>query len=51
VQEMVSCKKLKSKKLHNTYWDGYHMYQDKIKEWEKIGLVERGERSLNEFIV
>jgi hypothetical protein len=32
---MVSYKKLKSKKLHNIYWDGYHMYQDRIKEWEK----------------
>jgi hypothetical protein len=23
--------KSKSKKLHDTHWDGYHIYQDKLK--------------------
>jgi hypothetical protein len=53
----ISCKKWflaqksKSKKIHDTHWDGYHRYQDRIKELEGRGLVEREERSLEEFIL
>ena len=52
LMQEVTCTKTNCKELNKTYWDGYHKYHDRIKEWGSgRELVGRGDMSLEEFIL